>query len=891
MLDAAPRPGKRSTDGSTPDDPTSHAAGKLKLPRLERGPDDFSSVVKNRLQSYTRTGQACDRCKVRKIRCDALPEGCSHCINLNLDCYVTDRVTGRTERRGYMQQLEREKNGMLSYIRELEKLLGDNGVDVKPWQSPAQQTADDNPDAPPSSSSSAANDWTQSGSVWMKSKSPSSNSSSATASISLRPKLRASSSTDVDEQIQADGMEAMALKSMKGTKLRLLDMEIDTAGFEAPEMDEPADPLNAPVPLYKRSFQAFLQSTYKINPIVQIQMPSRQDAFTFCDWYFLVFAPFFPLLHKPTFMRMVTRIYDEPGFVPTNCEQLTLHIVFAIIYHNYGARNWQLEGRIHYTTLGDKHYHFALSKFYDVMGQQDLAAVQAMTLLTIYMRSFPKPKLATHIMGLALQKALDLGLHRKDETPSTGTNMNKELRKRVWWCIVAVSVFTLGRLGRPMLITSQEFDTELPEPIADEHLTERGVDADQTTAFQYGVGLSLQKLTKIAIEIYTHLHSVRRDLSQYPQIVETLDEQLHEWDAALPDHLRLDKPLHPDTLVQPYYTRMFFLEVRLCLRHPSLVPVTDKQLRDENARITEEISREMLKLALEVIKYRAIDTTWYHISLFVVCMFSTLAINWERRFEMSSEQFTMLREEMSRWVSAIKDICILMGNGPSFLFEVTRIVDRTISWIEHDMNGQDFNKSLSSPPTLLSQPLDPSGFDYTPIPVTLAPMGTATTVRSFYGKGASADQAAFPVVPYGAPSQGASAAPAYTSEQAMFYNTSMPPATAGLGAVASNEPPMQTNPLMPFATESTQQAGPSNHADMMWQQNRVPTWSDWESTVSDNQDRYNSSTILNFAAGSRGPLPSDDEVNQAPVDLAYLPNSQWPMNLFENGPDNGQSGV
>ncbi len=40
------------------------AAGKLKLPRLDRGAEDFSSVVKNRLQSYTRTGQACDRCKV-----------------------------------------------------------------------------------------------------------------------------------------------------------------------------------------------------------------------------------------------------------------------------------------------------------------------------------------------------------------------------------------------------------------------------------------------------------------------------------------------------------------------------------------------------------------------------------------------------------------------------------------------------------------------------------------------------------------------------------------------------------------------------------------------------------------------------------------------------------
>lgn len=44
--------------------PSADAANKMKLPRTDKGHEDFSSVVKNRLQTYTRTGQACDRCKV-----------------------------------------------------------------------------------------------------------------------------------------------------------------------------------------------------------------------------------------------------------------------------------------------------------------------------------------------------------------------------------------------------------------------------------------------------------------------------------------------------------------------------------------------------------------------------------------------------------------------------------------------------------------------------------------------------------------------------------------------------------------------------------------------------------------------------------------------------------
>ena len=57
-------PPKRPSDaGDGPPDGVS--VPKVKLARLERGPEDFSNVVKNKLQSYTRTGQACDRCKVR----------------------------------------------------------------------------------------------------------------------------------------------------------------------------------------------------------------------------------------------------------------------------------------------------------------------------------------------------------------------------------------------------------------------------------------------------------------------------------------------------------------------------------------------------------------------------------------------------------------------------------------------------------------------------------------------------------------------------------------------------------------------------------------------------------------------------------------------------------
>lgn len=60
---------KRPGELGEPPQDSIPGASKVKLPRLERGPEDFSQVVKDKLQSYTRTGQACDRCKVRRRYC------------------------------------------------------------------------------------------------------------------------------------------------------------------------------------------------------------------------------------------------------------------------------------------------------------------------------------------------------------------------------------------------------------------------------------------------------------------------------------------------------------------------------------------------------------------------------------------------------------------------------------------------------------------------------------------------------------------------------------------------------------------------------------------------------------------------------------------------------
>jgi hypothetical protein len=93
---------------------------------------------------------------------------------------------------------------------------------------------------------------------------------------------------------------------MQGTKLSILGTTIDITSFDAPDMDEPQLDGKVAQPLYNKSLQALLQSTMNINPQLNVELPSRHDAFTYAEWYFLMVFPFLPVLHKPTFMNVVS---------------------------------------------------------------------------------------------------------------------------------------------------------------------------------------------------------------------------------------------------------------------------------------------------------------------------------------------------------------------------------------------------------------------------------------------------------------------------------------------------------------------------------------------------------------------------------------------------------
>ncbi|KAK4863635.1 hypothetical protein LT330_002413 [Penicillium expansum] len=89
------------------DTPSEHVPKAKKTRRSRYDPEpDWSAMVRAKVtKSHSRVGQACDRCKLKKMKCTPDLGGCACCLILNIPCKVTDRVTGETWVRGEAGQM------------------------------------------------------------------------------------------------------------------------------------------------------------------------------------------------------------------------------------------------------------------------------------------------------------------------------------------------------------------------------------------------------------------------------------------------------------------------------------------------------------------------------------------------------------------------------------------------------------------------------------------------------------------------------------------------------------------------------------------------------------------------------------------------------------------
>jgi hypothetical protein len=224
-----------------------------------------------------------------------------------------------------MQELEREKNGMVSRIRDLEALLVERGVEVRAWQGPSavdeSSNGTDAKEVKEEAEPSTKEGWEQFRDVWFRSNStsaPDLSSDSKNSKTAIAPATipagvnfvpsfpRSELPPRPDGKFVGPGQDNAPFNSMGGTRLSVFGASIDVAAFNSPDLDEKPTNAGESTPLYNKSEQALLQSMMGRNPRLEVDLPPRADAFTYAEYYFTSVGIFGPILHKPSFMRLVS---------------------------------------------------------------------------------------------------------------------------------------------------------------------------------------------------------------------------------------------------------------------------------------------------------------------------------------------------------------------------------------------------------------------------------------------------------------------------------------------------------------------------------------------------------------------------------------------------------
>ena len=199
-------------------------------------------------------------------------------------------------------------------------------------------------------------------------------------------------------------------------------------------------------------------------PISQL-LPHRRTAAKLLKVVFDQAYPLLQLLDQATFQAQTDRIYDldpmdfedsDHEFLPLFYAVVAIGFLFSQSMHKeYGCSR----------ALSQAMRHFiAAQQLIDLTRCRDLVSLQVLICLAIFLMSTARIATSHTYIGLAVSTAMKLGLH--STAPSklmSFSELEKDMRGRVFWTIVQLDMYTSSVLGLPNLVNREKLDNWKPK--------------------------------------------------------------------------------------------------------------------------------------------------------------------------------------------------------------------------------------------------------------------------------------------------------------------------------------------------------------------------------------------------------------------------------------------
>ncbi|CAM1500953.1 Fc.00g101150.m01.CDS01 [Cosmosporella sp. VM-42] len=461
-------------------------------------------VIKVGTSSQSRIAQACDRCRSKKIRCDGIRPTCSQCANVGFECRTSDKLSRRAFPRGYTESLEERVRQLEAEVRELKDLLDekDEKIDMLSKMHGNRRRPSMTSACSPGSPADAKSDQHV--------------QKEDTFRVQASPLL-----------LGVENSDSYFMGSSSGRAF------IESFKRKIQETGKPCTEFNPEAFLHIQGCEALTTKT----PDQALRIPPRLFSDRCVNVYFQEWAPLFPILHKPTFLRVYEEFVADPEKVKSNHKLAQLFLVFSIAGLSSDAPDMpQL-------AACEIQWRKALDT---VLMENTMNTLQCLTLALLYCTMRADYKRLQHYKGIAVGLSHRLGLHQSQKRFSFGA-LTIETRKKVFWTLYSLDCFSAAILGLPKLLKEEDVQAEYPADTDDEYVTEKGFQPTLPGEYtRLSSALALFRATRILARVLEKNYPAATSHELSLQQMSGLEAELDAWYDALPTHLRLnfvqDKP-------------------------------------------------------------------------------------------------------------------------------------------------------------------------------------------------------------------------------------------------------------------------------------------------------------------------------------------------------------
>ncbi|KAI4863868.1 fungal-specific transcription factor domain-containing protein [Hypoxylon rubiginosum] len=460
-------------------------------------------VIKVGTSSQSRIAQACDRCRSKKIRCDGIRPCCSQCANVGFECRTSDKLSRRAFPRGYTESLEERVRVLETESRELKDLLDEKDEKIEmlsKMHDHRQQCV---------------------------------GSAGSPKAIESRRDANSPAKEDVF-RVQASplllGVENSDSYFMGPSSGRSF---IESFKRKLQEAGKPCSEFNP---------EAFLhiQGCYPLvskPPPQSMRVPPRLFSDRCVNVYFQEWAPLFPVLHKPTFLRLYEEFVADSEKVKNNHRLAQLYLVFSIAALSSDSPDMEQ------IAACEAQWQRSLDA---IMMDNTIITLQCLVLALMYCTIRADYKRLQYYKGVAVGLSHRLGLHQSQKRFSFGA-LTIETRKKVFWTLYTLDCFSAAMLGLPKLLREEDVHAEYPSDTDDEYVTEKGFQPTLPGEYtRLSSALALFRVSRILANVLEKIYPAATSYELSLQQISGLDADLSEWYDNLPTHLRLnfvqDKP-------------------------------------------------------------------------------------------------------------------------------------------------------------------------------------------------------------------------------------------------------------------------------------------------------------------------------------------------------------